>query len=449
MRFRQGISNILSIVIAAVLLAACSANQAPLSKPTGLPTVSPTTIPTRSPTETVIPSPATISSPSPAATRDQAEQEKLIGTNQTSCPITQAPEIEPQAILTLGPSPGVPLSKAKGDKLVILGTVYADDCTPLAGANLEVHQTDPNGEYGPGHGTDQLQCCYLQGNVQTDDNGHYQLITVRPGHYKNSPSPVPPAHIHLQVSSPGMKPFQGEIVFADDPNLMSVGSDQIVTTLEMAASHEGESTYLRGVADLVLIRLATPTSSASVGSQGSRTFQIMPEASEAAYQIHEKFSIIPVVTSAVGTTRLVEGTLQIHFGSSVTIEALEIKVDLRGLKSDERNRDNKLADQWLVTDQYPYAYFRAGKVPIEMINYTEGEVATFTLTGEVTIRDKTRSVPFEISAKVVGDTLTGSATGRLKMSDFGINPPNLLDFVKVEDEVVLTVNITGKDTFGG
>jgi catechol 1,2-dioxygenase len=119
----------------------------------------------------------------------------------------------------------------RGTPLVLTGTVYGADCrTPLAGAVLEVWQTDARGEYGPGHGGDNLRCCYLQATVETDSKGRYTLQTIRPGHYRGE-DPPPPGHIHFNVyhrDSPGV--FT-EVVFADDPYLDAAESEAEVVTL--------------------------------------------------------------------------------------------------------------------------------------------------------------------------------------------------------------------------
>jgi protocatechuate 3,4-dioxygenase beta subunit len=143
-------------------------------------------------------------------------------------------------------------------ELVVLGTVYDQDCTPLAGATLNVWQTDANGVYGPGHGGDELECCYLQGIVRTDENGRYQLNTVRPGHYQGQ-QPPPPAHIHVELSGPGSggKSSAGlmtEIVFADDPYLAeNPGDGYLVVAPQAMAGSDGADPYIQAVADFVLI----------------------------------------------------------------------------------------------------------------------------------------------------------------------------------------------------
>jgi hypothetical protein len=106
-----------------------------------------------------------------------------------------------------------------GQRLVVSGTVYRADCkTPLAGASIAVWQTNAEGEYGPGQGTGDEQCCYLGAALRTDARGRYELETVKPGHYKGEPDP-PPAHIHFEVRHPDADGLLTELLFEGDPQL--------------------------------------------------------------------------------------------------------------------------------------------------------------------------------------------------------------------------------------
>jgi protocatechuate 3,4-dioxygenase beta subunit len=106
-----------------------------------------------------------------------------------------------------------------GRRLVVSGTVYRADCaTPLAGASIEVWQTNAEGEYGPGQGTGDERCCYLAAALRTDERGRYQFETVKPGHYKGEPQP-PPAHIHFEVRHPDAEGLLTELLFEGDPQL--------------------------------------------------------------------------------------------------------------------------------------------------------------------------------------------------------------------------------------
>jgi len=169
------------------------------------------------------------------------------------CPPSTDAAVGEASTLTLGPSAGVPPTEASGVPIVIIGTVYDEHCTPLAGATLHVWQTDADGVYGPGHGTNNLQCCYLQGTVPTDTTGRYQLVTVMPGHYQGA-QPPPPAHIHVDARRPGSGSLMTEIVFAGDPYLTHPAAEGYVVVTLSPPPRAGDPR--RGIADLVLAAAA-------------------------------------------------------------------------------------------------------------------------------------------------------------------------------------------------
>jgi len=67
------------------------------------------------------------------------------------------------------------------------------------------------------------------------------------------------------------------------------------------------------------------------------------------------------------------------------------------------------------------------------------------LIGDLTVREQTKPATFDVKAKLAGDTLTGVATTRLKMSDFGIDPPNFANTLTVADEFGIEVQFTAKE----
>ena len=140
--------------------------------------------------------------------------------------------------MELAPSPTAIAAAQRGQRLLVSGTVRAADCsTPLQGAMVHVWQTNADGEYGPGHGTDQLRCCYLQGTAKTDAGGRYQLETVMPGHYKGE-DPSPPAHIHFDIRHPNARGLMTELDFQGDPALdPSETAVEVVPVTRIAGSH--------------------------------------------------------------------------------------------------------------------------------------------------------------------------------------------------------------------
>jgi len=133
-----------------------------------------------------------------------------------------------------------------GSRLTLTGTVFAHDCfTPLAGAVVDVWQTDASGEY------DFSNTFRLRGRVRADGKGKYRFETVVPGRYRAGRT-YRPAHIHLRVSHPEGRTLVTQVYFRGDPEL---GKDPfvlpaLIIPLERKKGEESE-TYL-GVFDIVL-----------------------------------------------------------------------------------------------------------------------------------------------------------------------------------------------------
>jgi protocatechuate 3,4-dioxygenase beta subunit len=111
--------------------------------------------------------------------------------------------------MELEPTPANIAAGRGGRRLLVSGVVSGPDCAPLAGATLNVWQTNAAGKYGPGR-TGSDRCCYLQGTVRTDTDGRYTLDTVMPRGYDGGP-----AHIHLEAGHPDVGGVVTELVFED------------------------------------------------------------------------------------------------------------------------------------------------------------------------------------------------------------------------------------------
>jgi polyisoprenoid-binding protein YceI len=200
--------------------------------------------------------------------------------------------------------------------------------------------------------------------------------------------------------------------------------------------------------------IATATPSTATSGNGPRTIQnlipgevyvwrVAPEQTQVSYSVNETLFGNPHTT--VGTTSTVEG----EFGlvgrdGKPAFQNAKLRVDLRTLTSDNRLRDETLRRTWLESNKYPYAEF----VPKEIADYpsnpSEGQEVHFKVTGDMTIRNITHPVTFDVTAKAEGDTLSGTGTTFLLMRDYGIDPPEMLGRFKVEDGVTLTIKGVAK-----
>lgn len=104
-------------------------------------------------------------------------------------------------------------AEAKGEALVLQGTVYKSDGAAAVGVIVYAYQTDANGVYPKGstrHGS-------LRGWARTDQNGRYSFMTVRPGAY---PGRGIPQHIHMHIIEPDKATYYiDDVTFDDDPLL--------------------------------------------------------------------------------------------------------------------------------------------------------------------------------------------------------------------------------------
>ena len=192
---------------------------------------------------------------------------------------------------------------------------------------------------------------------------------------------------------------------------------------------------------------AEPTAAAGEpAASGMRTFAIVPEQSSASYEVQEKFLNRAAPNKAIGTTKAVEGELQLSLDGQPTGQVSTITVDLRQLTSDSSRRDSRIRSEWLESDKYPFATFTSTEVQGAPASYTDGQEVSFKLVGNMTIREITKPVTFDVVGKLQGDTITGTATAQLLMKDFGFDPPNIAGILTVEDGVTVTVTFTAKES---
>jgi polyisoprenoid-binding protein YceI len=183
-------------------------------------------------------------------------------------------------------------------------------------------------------------------------------------------------------------------------------------------------------------------------SQGLRTFRIVPSQTEASYEVQEQFFNRDLPTRVIGKTSAVEGEFQFNADAAPTGEVITMIVDLSTLSTGNPGRDQGLRRRWLETDTYPFAKFTSIDVHELPDRYTEGDEVAFKLIGNLTIHDVTHPVIFDVRGTLDGDTVTGSATTTLLMTDFRFQPPAIANVLTVENDVIVTIRFTAKEVAG-
>lgn len=104
---------------------------------------------------------------------------------------------------------------ATGQEIEITGRLLGLDGRPISGGIVELWQANAYGRYSNSRAASigPLDPNFQgYGVVQTDDEGRYRFLTIKPGEY---PGRTP--HLHFKIGGPGFKSLTTQMYFADEP----------------------------------------------------------------------------------------------------------------------------------------------------------------------------------------------------------------------------------------
>ncbi|NJN68140.1 MAG: YceI family protein [Chloroflexaceae bacterium] len=174
-------------------------------------------------------------------------------------------------------------------------------------------------------------------------------------------------------------------------------------------------------------------------------YTIVPEESQVSYTVDEVFLREGTrLATAIGITQQIEGQVFYDPENPQNSTVGEITIDISAFKSDSERRDTAIRDRWLESATYPLATFVPTSVEDLPESYTEGETVSFSIVGNLTVRDITSPVTFETTTTIEGDTLTGTSTANVLMTDFGFDPPDIAGVLKAENDVLITFDFVAR-----
>lgn len=182
----------------------------------------------------------------------------------------------------------------------------------------------------------------------------------------------------------------------------------------------------------------TPTPAAAAESQdGLIRLALTPGESEARYIMTIKLAIGQPKQAAC-STRAVTGEIVLTPEGTVVPELSKIVLDQRTLKCEAPLTDSR-AHQLLQTAQHPTAEFMVKNTPGLAVPLPTGD-ATFQLEGDQVVRGVTQPTVYDTNAQLTSDTMVGTARAALKMTSFGITPPDTALY-EVSDDMIAEVSI--------
>jgi polyisoprenoid-binding protein YceI len=190
---------------------------------------------------------------------------------------------------------------------------------------------------------------------------------------------------------------------------------------------------------------ATAAPEPAAASASTLTLKIVPNESKASYAVDETFlNQNNRLVTAVGVTTIVNGDITLDPQNPANTTVGEITVDISALKSDSDRRDGAIRRDWLESAKYPIAKFVPTAYEGLPTSYEIGQELTFKMTGDMTVRDTTIPVTWDVVARYDGSQLVGTATTQIKMSAFNFTAPNIAGILRAEDDAKLTLEFVAR-----
>lgn len=130
--------------------------------------------------------------------------------------------------------------------------------------------------------------------------------------------------------------------------------------------------------------------------------------------------------------------------------AVEVEAEAKSLTNadegmtefERREFHNVVNNLVLESDKFPKIKFVSVSVSDAR---KSGETRTFTLNGDLTLRDATKRVSFPVTVTIAKDQLRATGEAKLKQTDFGIKPySGKLGLIRIGDEAKIDFAIVAK-----
>ncbi|MBP6015657.1 MAG: YceI family protein [Candidatus Promineofilum sp.] len=190
---------------------------------------------------------------------------------------------------------------------------------------------------------------------------------------------------------------------------------------------------------------ANPTAEAAVATEAPVSepvvFTIDSAASQVRFQLDE--DLRGERKTVVGATDQVAGQLSIDLADLSSAQVGVIQINARTLATDSNFRNRAIQNEILDTGDYEFITFTPTGLEGLPAAAAVGETITFSLVGDLTIRDVTLPATFAVEATAVSERqITGTATAIVNRADFGLQIPSVPNVANVEEEVELYIDFT-------
>jgi polyisoprenoid-binding protein YceI len=172
---------------------------------------------------------------------------------------------------------------------------------------------------------------------------------------------------------------------------------------------------------------------------GITIYTIVPEDSEVRFILDELLRGQP--TTVIGATNQVSGEIAVDFTQPGDAKVGTIMVNARTLTTDNDFRNRAINNEILKTRDYEFITFTPTLISGFPVNPSLGEALNFQISGDLTIRDITQEVTFDVQVTAESETrMVGSAAAVVARDDFGLEIPSVPQVADVDENVRLEID---------
>lgn len=177
-----------------------------------------------------------------------------------------------------------------------------------------------------------------------------------------------------------------------------------------------------------------------VASDGVKTFQLTQEGTEARFYIDEV--LMGQDKRVLGVTSQVEGEITLDPANPSSAQIGAIRINARDFSTDSERRNGAIQRFVLESNQDAYQYITFEPTTIQDLpaTVTIGQAFSFTVVGNLTIRDITREETFQVSVTPNSETeLIGLGSTTIIRDNYGLTIPSVPSVANVSAEVLLEI----------
>lgn len=169
----------------------------------------------------------------------------------------------------------------------------------------------------------------------------------------------------------------------------------------------------------------------------------LTEASSATFRIDEELRGSPV--TVVGTSGIVLGRIEIDPEDLSNSQIGEILINARDFETDSGLRNRAIRGPILDTDVFEFISFVPSAIEGLEGAASVGDELEFSVSGDLTIRDITQPVTFDVTAVLTSEsTIEGTATTVVERGPFELVIPSVPSVANVAEEVPLSLDFVAE-----